>query len=31
MQVIKRMGTVMVDSTDRPTTEVKIIRARPVE
>jgi len=30
MQVIKRMGNIQTDATDKPTTEVKIVRARPV-
>ncbi|KAF5826519.1 cyclophilin-like domain-containing protein [Dunaliella salina] len=30
MQVIKRMGNVQTDATDRPTTDVKIVRARPL-
>lgn len=29
MDVVKRMGNVATDATDRPTTAVKIIRARP--
>ncbi len=30
MQVVKRLGNVQTDNMDRPVTEVKIIRARPV-
>jgi len=30
MAVVKRLGNVQTDANDRPTTEVKIIRARPV-
>ncbi|KAG2451388.1 hypothetical protein HYH02_003989 [Chlamydomonas schloesseri] len=30
MSVIKRLGNVQTDNLDRPVTEVKIIRARPV-
>mmetsp|Transcript_7981 Transcript_7981/g.21271 ORF Transcript_7981/g.21271 Transcript_7981/m.21271 type:complete len:158 (-) Transcript_7981:363-836(-) len=30
MQVIKRMGNVQTDATDKPTTDVKIVRARPL-
>ncbi|GLC44096.1 hypothetical protein PLESTB_000929700 [Pleodorina starrii] len=30
MQVVKRMGNVQTDNIDRPMTEVKIVRARPV-
>jgi hypothetical protein len=30
MGVIKRMGSVLTDATDRPTTEVKIQSARVV-
>lgn len=30
MGVVKRLGNVQTDSTDRPTTDVKILRARPV-
>jgi cyclophilin family peptidyl-prolyl cis-trans isomerase len=29
MDVIKRLGNVQTDATDRPTTAVKIVRARP--
>jgi len=31
MSVIKRLGNVQTDANDRPTTEVRILRARPVE
>ncbi len=31
MGVIKRLGNVQTDATDRPTTEVKILRARSVD
>jgi hypothetical protein len=31
MSVVKRLGNVQTDATDRPTTDVKILRARPVE
>jgi peptidyl-prolyl cis-trans isomerase-like 1 len=31
MDVIKRLGNVQTDATDRPTTDVKILRARSVE
>lgn len=30
MEVIKRMGNVQTDAHDRPTTEVKILSARPI-
>ncbi|GAX83916.1 hypothetical protein CEUSTIGMA_g11340.t1 [Chlamydomonas eustigma] len=30
MDVIKRLGNVQTDANDRPVTEVKIVRARPV-
>ena len=30
MTVIKRLGTLQTDANDRPTTQVKILRARPV-
>jgi peptidyl-prolyl cis-trans isomerase-like 1 len=30
MDVIKRLGNVQTDANDRPITEVKIVRARPV-
>jgi len=30
MQVIQRMGNVQTDATDKPTTDVKIVRARPL-
>lgn len=30
MNVVKRLGNVQTDTVDRPTTEVKIMRARPV-
>ncbi|KAF6258919.1 cyclophilin-type peptidyl-prolyl cis-trans isomerase [Scenedesmus sp. NREL 46B-D3] len=29
--VVKRLGNVQTDATDRPTTDVKILRARPVD
>ncbi|GBF89987.1 peptidyl-prolyl cis-trans isomerase-like [Raphidocelis subcapitata] len=31
MDVVKRLGNVQTDATDRPTTDVKILRARSVE
>lgn len=31
MGVIKRLGNVQTDATDRPTTEVKILRARTID
>jgi peptidyl-prolyl cis-trans isomerase-like 1 len=31
MGVVKRLGNVQTDATDRPTTDVKILRARTVE
>eukprot|EP00879_Flechtneria_rotunda_P009405 GHRR01009847.1.p2 GENE.GHRR01009847.1~~GHRR01009847.1.p2 ORF type:complete len:159 (+),score=37.89 GHRR01009847.1:145-621(+) len=31
MGVVKRLGNVQTDATDRPTTDVKILRARPVD
>jgi peptidyl-prolyl cis-trans isomerase-like 1 len=31
MSVVKRLGNVQTDATDRPTTDVKILRARPVD
>lgn len=31
MPVVKRLGNVQTDATDRPTTDVKILRARPVD
>eukprot|EP00877_Chromochloris_zofingiensis_P012449 jgi/Chrzof1/7458/Cz02g24220.t1 len=31
MGVIKRLGNVQTDASDKPTTEVKIMRARPVD
>jgi peptidyl-prolyl cis-trans isomerase-like 1 len=30
MQVIKRISNVQTDATDKPTTDIKIVRARPV-
>lgn len=30
MEVVKRLGNVQTDATDRPTTQVKIVRARPL-
>lgn len=29
MEVVKRLGNVHTDATDRPSTDVKIVRARP--
>lgn len=31
LSVVKRLGNVQTDATDRPTTDVKILRARPVD
>lgn len=31
MQVVKRLGNVQTDATDKPVTTVRIVRARPVE
>ena len=31
MEVVKRIGNVQTDASDRPTTVVKILRARPIE
>lgn len=31
MPVVKRLGNIQTDATDRPTTDVKILRARPVD
>ena len=31
MDVIKRIGNVQTDASDRPTTAVKVLRARPLE
>ncbi len=30
MDVVKRIGNVQTDATDRPTTKVAILRARPI-
>ena len=30
MEVVKRLGNVQTDANDRPVTQVKIVRARPV-
>lgn len=31
MEVVKRMGNVQTGPNDRPVTEVKVLRARPVD
>ncbi len=30
MPVVKRLGNIQTDANDRPTTDVKILRARPL-